>query len=67
MGSWHPRRRERVRVYLGSKVLRPGDDPGDDEYRIVFRFDQACNMRAWEGSQERRRWLKRADPLIHPR
>jgi antibiotic biosynthesis monooxygenase (ABM) superfamily enzyme len=51
--------------YLGSEVLRPGDDPGDDEYRIVFRFDQASNMRAWETSEERRRWLKRARPLIH--
>ena len=27
------------RGYLGSEVLRPGDDPGDDEYRIVFRLD----------------------------
>ncbi len=51
--------------YLGSEVFRPGDDPDDDEYRIVFRFDQASNMRAWEGSDERRRWLKRAEPLIH--
>jgi uncharacterized protein len=47
------------RGYLGSEVLRPGDDPGDDEYRIVFRFDQASNMREWEGSEERHRWLRR--------
>ena len=51
--------------YLGSEVLRPGADPGDDEYRIVFRFNQASNMRAWERSEERRRWLKRAEPLIN--
>ncbi len=51
--------------YLGSEVLRPGDHPGDDEYRIVFRFDQASNMRAWEESEERRRWLLRVEPLIH--
>ncbi len=51
--------------YLGSEVLRPGDDPGDDEYRIVFRFDQASNMRAWEESEERHGWLKEAEPLIH--
>ena len=51
--------------YLGSEVLRPGDDPGDVEYRIVFRFDQASNMRAWQRSGERRRWLGRAEPLIH--
>ena len=53
------------RGYLGSEVLRPGDAPGDDEYRIVFRFDQASNMREWEGSEERHRWLRRAEPLIH--
>ncbi|HEV8045586.1 MAG TPA: antibiotic biosynthesis monooxygenase [Rubrobacter sp.] len=51
--------------YLGSEVVRPGDEPEDDEYRIVFRFDQASNMRAWESSKERRRWLRRAEPLIH--
>jgi antibiotic biosynthesis monooxygenase (ABM) superfamily enzyme len=51
--------------YLGSEVLRPGGDPEEDEYWIVFRFDQASNLRAWEGSEERRRWLKRAEPLIH--
>ena len=51
--------------YLGSEVLRPGDAPGDDEYRIVFRFEKASNMRAWEESEERSRWLRRAEPLIH--
>ena len=29
--------------YLGSEVLRPSDS-GDDEYRIVFRFDHASNL-----------------------
>ena len=51
--------------YLGSEILRPGDAPGDDEYRIVFRFDRASNMRAWEKSEERRRWLDKMDPLVH--
>jgi antibiotic biosynthesis monooxygenase (ABM) superfamily enzyme len=51
--------------YLGSEVLRPGDAPGDDEYRIVFRFDRESNLRAWEISEERRRWLRKAEPLIH--
>ncbi len=51
--------------YLGSEVLRPGDAPGDDEYRIVFRFDRESNLRAWENSEERRRWLRKAEPLIH--
>jgi uncharacterized protein len=51
--------------YLGSEVLRPGDAPGDDEYRIVFRFDQESNLRAWEESEERHSWLREAEPLIH--
>ncbi|HEX2180675.1 MAG TPA: antibiotic biosynthesis monooxygenase [Rubrobacteraceae bacterium] len=51
--------------YLGFEVLRPGDAPGDDEYRIVFRFDRESNLRAWEESEERHRWLRKAEPLIH--
>jgi antibiotic biosynthesis monooxygenase (ABM) superfamily enzyme len=51
--------------YLGSEVLKPGDGPGDDEYRIAFRFDRESNMRAWERSEERQRWLRKAEPLIH--
>ena len=50
--------------YLGSEVLRPGDDPEDDEYRIVFRFDRASNLHAWENSEERRRWLRKSRPLL---
>jgi uncharacterized protein len=49
--------------YLGSEVLRPSD-PEDDEYRIVFRFDHASNMRAWENSEERQRWLHKARPHL---
>jgi uncharacterized protein len=51
--------------YLGSEVLRPSDNEDDDEYKIVFRFDHASNLRAWEGSDERHRWLRRAEPLVH--
>ncbi len=49
--------------YLGSEVLRPSD-PGDDEYRIVFRFDHASNLRAWEDSEERQHWLEKSRPLL---
>ncbi len=49
--------------YLGSEVFRPSG-PGDDEYKIVFRFDHESNLHAWETSQERRRWLKRVRPLL---
>ncbi len=49
--------------YLGSEIIRPSD-PGDDEYRIVFRFDHESNLHAWETSEERRRWLREARPLL---
>ena len=50
--------------YLGSEVLRPSD-PEDREYKIVFRFDHASNLRAWENSEERRSWLRKSRPLLH--
>lgn len=49
--------------YLGSEVFRPSG-PEDDEYRIVFRFDHESNLRTWETSEERRRWLKKVRPLL---
>ncbi len=51
--------------YLGSEVLRPSDDPEDDEYKIIARFDHASNLHAWENSEERRRWLRQSRPLLH--
>jgi antibiotic biosynthesis monooxygenase (ABM) superfamily enzyme len=55
---------QRFPGYLGSNVVRPGE-PGDDEYQIVFQFDHESNLKNWEHSQERRRWLDKADPLIN--
>lgn len=49
--------------YLGSEVMRPSG-PEDDEYRIIFRFDHASNLRRWEDSEERRRHLREVRPLI---
>lgn len=49
--------------YLGSEVLRPAGD-GDDEYSIMYKFDHASNLEAWEQSEERRRWLDKAEPLV---
>jgi antibiotic biosynthesis monooxygenase (ABM) superfamily enzyme len=48
--------------YLGSEVLRPSDS--DNEYRVIFRFDHASNLHAWEDSEERHRLLREAEPLI---
>ncbi|QIN78159.1 hypothetical protein GBA65_06150 [Rubrobacter marinus] len=49
--------------YLGSDVLRPSGDE-DDEYRMIYRFDHVSNLRRWEESEERRRWLRKAEPLV---
>ncbi len=49
--------------YLGSDVLRPNNSE-DDEYRIIYRFDHTSNLKRWEESDERRRWLDRAEPLV---
>jgi len=49
--------------YLGSEVLRPSDGKEDNEYRVVFRFDHASNLHAWENSEERQRWLRKVEPL----
>ncbi|CAA9452234.1 MAG: hypothetical protein AVDCRST_MAG02-956 [uncultured Rubrobacteraceae bacterium] len=49
--------------YLGTEILRPSSAE-DDEYRILYRFDHASNLERWEKSDERRRWLDRAEPLV---
>jgi antibiotic biosynthesis monooxygenase (ABM) superfamily enzyme len=49
--------------YLGSEVLRPSD-PEDNEYKIIFRFDHASNLHAWENSEARQRWLRQSRPLL---
>jgi uncharacterized protein len=46
--------------YLGTEILRP-DGPGD-EYRIVYRFDDARHLRGWLDSDEHAAWLARAEP-----
>lgn len=51
--------------YLGSEVLRPSDSEDDNEYRVVFRFDHASNLHAWENSEERQNWLRKVEPLQH--
>src|ERR671917_696010 len=50
--------------YLGSEVLRPSEHD-DNDYKIVFRFDHASNLHAWETSEERRHWLRQSRPLLH--
>jgi hypothetical protein len=52
--------------HLGTTIFRPSD-PDDREYRIIFKFDRLSNLRAWEASEVRHRWLELANPLIEGR
>lgn len=52
--------------HLGFHVVRP-TDPKRPEYLVLFRFDTLANLEKWEGSDVRREWLARAEPLVtHP-
>ncbi|MDJ0588512.1 MAG: antibiotic biosynthesis monooxygenase [Pleurocapsa sp. MO_226.B13] len=48
--------------HLGTNVFRPSN-PEDREYKIIFKFDRASNLRIWEESECRRQWLARAESL----
>lgn len=48
--------------HLGTNVFRPSS-PEDNEYKIIFKFDRASNLRIWEESETRRQWLARAESL----
>ncbi len=48
--------------HLGANVFRPSNS-ADNEYRIIFKFDRASNLRIWEESECRRQWLARAESL----
>ena len=48
--------------HLGTNVFRPSGLI-DNEYRIIFKFDRASNLKIWEKSECRRQWLARAESL----
>ena len=48
--------------HLGTNVFRPSS-PTDNEYRIIFKFDRASNLKIWQESECRRQWLARAESL----
>lgn len=48
--------------HLGTGVIRPA--PGQDEYLIVVRWDNAAQAAAWETSPQRAAWLTRLAPHI---
>jgi len=48
--------------HLGTNIFRPSS-PTDHEYRIIFKFDRASNLKIWEESECRHQWLARAESL----
>ena len=48
--------------HLGTNVFRPSS-PEHNNYKIIFKFDRASNLRIWQESESRRQWLARADSL----
>jgi antibiotic biosynthesis monooxygenase (ABM) superfamily enzyme len=51
----------RLPGHLGASVL---DAPGSREYHILFSFADPRSLRAWQDSEERRRWLARVGELL---
>lgn len=49
--------------HLG-RAIYPPQAPDRDELVVVFSFDTAEHLGAWESSDERRQWLERARPLV---
>jgi uncharacterized protein len=49
--------------HLGVEVFRPRNASAG-EYRTVYRFDSAENLRAWLDSDEHAAWLERAEPHV---
>lgn len=52
----------RLDGYLGAEIHRPG--PGGDEYTSVFRFASVDDLRAFERSDLRRRYLDEVVDLV---
>jgi uncharacterized protein len=48
--------------HLGTSTFRPMD-ADNPEYRIIFKFDKISNLKRWEESQVRQRWLELVEPL----
>ncbi len=48
--------------YLGSSVFRPNEQE-PSEYRVIFKFDRLENLKHWENSTARQRYLTQAKEL----
>jgi len=53
---------ERFPGFLGTGWVRPGG--GSDEWHMLYRFDSAESLGAWEASDQRAWWLGSAQGLV---
>ncbi|WP_404387803.1 antibiotic biosynthesis monooxygenase [Humibacillus xanthopallidus] len=54
---------ERFDGFLGAGWVRSGDE----DWRMLYRFDSRAHLDAWERSSERMRWLRSAADLVENR
>ena len=52
----------RAEGHLGANVARPAPG-GNQDYVVIFRFDSAENLAAWQQSPERQDWIERVQPF----
>lgn len=50
--------------HIGANVVRPSSPASDQDHVLIFSFDSPETLAAWEHSDERAAWLKKAEPLI---
>ncbi len=50
--------------HLGLTVLRGATRPTGRDYTLIFRFATTAELEAWERSDVRADWLRRAEPLV---
>jgi len=49
--------------YRGTDLFTPLLS-GDDQYRVIFSFDNMLTLKRWEASEERAHWVERIDALV---
>lgn len=48
--------------YLGTNILRPNNT--NNQYVIIYRFDNYEHAQAWEDSPKRKHWIDQVEPLV---
>jgi len=51
--------------HMGVYIIKPRE-PGDREYTLVFRYDTVEHLRRWELSDDRAKWVARAEDMCEP-